>query len=421
MKIFDLTGCKYPKLAGDPKALEILCVNRLMFLKNIGIFIPEILFHSPLVVINFVPIFLVETSQANTDVFVKDLNCNIHVPEDNKKQEGEPKEYDEKPVDQLDENPGSHKETTGGYTVEDYLGIYVYDPSDKSRKIFVWLDKIQNYAQNPNRANATVTKNAKALLELVLIHEIGHALMDVGLYSVNASPYFTYSNNYKYRFIEEAYANAFALMATMKYYKPWQKKFIEKFVKKQGAGYRDGWDLYLGRIFTSTFTQWLYIKVLFDSDIDRLLSEFWNNKDFSCLEIVKAVSRPDWLAVKNRYHRWGFFDISNFSFVNGDKYDSIWSFDDNGLCQVKKDGLYGFVNDKGDIQIPTDYDHIYNFENGITIAKLNGQYGAIDVNNKVVIPFGLPYEDVRGFRNGYADVMKNNVKIGVIDTKGNFI
>lgn len=431
MRIHDLTGGKYPTLVGDPQKLELLCVTRL---KNNWpeTNISKVLFHSPRVVINFVPIFLVETSMADTDVFVKDLNCDIHVPKDHKKQEIEPKEFDEKPVDKLDEkpdsdyvgenrpnnNPSSHKEKPGGYTVEDYLGVYVYDPSNDTRRIFVWVDKIQNYTQNPNRAMSTVTKNAKALLELVMFHELGHALMDVGLYRINSSPYFTYSNNYIYRFIEEACANAFGLMATMKYNRIRQKQFIEKFVKKQGAGYRDGWALYVRGISKWFFAQWMYIKVLYDYNIAYLLRDFRNDKNFKYLKIVDYINHPGWLAVKDRNHQWGFFDLSSFSFVNGDKYDSIWSFDDNGLCQVKKDGLYGFVNDKGDIQIPTDYDKIYNFENGITIAKLNGQYGAIDVNNKVVIPFGLPYEDVRGFRNGLAKVKDQNGKWGAINTEG---
>ena len=434
MRIHDLTGGKYPTLVGDPQKLELLCVTRL---KNNWpeTNISKVLFHSPRVVINFVPIFLVETSMADTDVFVKDLNCDIHVPKDHKKQEIEPKEFDEKPVDKLDEkpdsdyvgenrpnnNPGSHKEKPGGYTVEDYLGVYVYDPSNDTRRIFVWVDKIQNYTLNPNRAMSTVTKNAKALLELVMFHELGHALMDVGLYRINSSPYFTYSNNYIYRFIEEACANAFGLMATMKYNKPWQKKFIEKFVKKQGAGYRDGWELYEDRDCKKFFAQWMYIKVLYDYDIACRLGVFRNNKDFSYLEIVKVINHPGWLAVKDRYHQWGFFNLSSSSFVNGNKYDFIWSFtsySNTKLCLVKDNGKYGYIDNNGNIQIPIMYDNIYNFENGITIAKLNGQYGAIDINNNVVIPFGLPYVDVREFRNGLADVKDQNGKWGVIDSKG---
>ena len=78
-------------------------------------------------------------------------------------------------------------------------------------------------------------------------------------------------------------------------------------------------------------------------------------------------------------------------------------------------------NEQGVEQIPVEYDHLYSFENGITIAKKDGRYGAIDLNNNTVIPFDLPYEDVRGFRDGRASVRDANGKWGVIDTKGELI
>ena len=65
-----------------------------------------------------------------------------------------------------------------------------------------------------------------------------------------------------------------------------------------------------------------------------------------------------------------------------------------------------------------EYDYLYNFENDITIAKKDGWYGAIDLNNQIVIPFNLPYEDVRGFRNGRAAVKNAADMWGVIDTTG---
>lgn len=66
-------------------------------------------------------------------------------------------------------------------------------------------------------------------------------------------------------------------------------------------------------------------------------------------------------------------------------------------------------------------DYIYSFENNITIAKKDGRYGAIDMNNKEVIPFNLPYVDVRGFRDGRASVKDDADQWGVINTKGELI
>jgi len=43
------------------------------------------------------------------------------------------------------------------------------------------------------------------------------------------------------------------------------------------------------------------------------------------------------------------------------------------------------------------------------------------LNNNAVIPFGLPYEDVRGFRDGRASVRDASGKWGVIDTEGKLV
>ena len=99
------------------------------------------------------------------------------------------------------------------------------------------------------------------------------------------------------------------------------------------------------------------------------------------------------------------------------KYDSIWSYDDNGLCQVRNGDLYGMINVKGKEQIPIVYDHIYSFENGVTIVKQNGFYGIIDERNHKICDCVLDYEDVRGFRNGYAPAKKHDLW-GAIDSEG---
>ena len=51
------------------------------------------------------------------------------------------------------------------------------------------------------------------------------------------------------------------------------------------------------------------------------------------------------------------------------------------------------------------------------IAKPLSQIDKINI----VVPFGLPYIDVRGFRDGRASVKDSSGKWGVIDTNGNLI
>ena len=259
---------------------------------------------------------------------------------------------------------------------------------------------------------------------LVVFHEIGHALMDVELYGIHPSPHFSYSSDYVYRFIEEAYANGIALSIVYDNLKSQEQDFIKDFVLSQGAGYARGWDL---RDYHLEIDQWLSIKVLFNYDIACSIIDCWKNNHQELVpECVQSVGHNDWLALKDRHDKWGIIELpSQKDIIGFKKYDSFWSFDENGLCMVRLDQqkgyLYGFVNEQGVEQIPVEYDHLYSFENGITIAKKDGRYGAIDLNNNTVIPFNLPYEDIRGFRNGRASVKDRNEKWGVIDTNGKLI
>lgn len=108
------------------------------------------------------------------------------------------------------------------------------------------------------------------------------------------------------------------------------------------------------------------------------------------------------------------------------KYDSIWSFDENGLCMVRLDVagegyFYGYVNEQGKEQIPVEYEHVYSFENGVTTAKKDGRYGIIDEHNNIVHPFDLDYPDMRKIRNGFATMKDQNGKWGAIDSTGKVV
>ena len=130
--------------------------------------------------------------------------------------------------------------------------------------------------------------------------------------------------------------------------------------------------------------------------------------------------------MKNSRLKWNIVDIHTRQRVAGIKeYNSFWSFGEDGLCMVRLDTnggyLYGFVNEVGHEQIPVEYDHLYHFENGITVAQKDGKYGIIDMAGNVVVPFGLPYAEVRGFRDGRAAVQGHNGLWGVMDTQGKLI
>ena len=434
MKIFDLTRGKYLQMY-DGSDIISQYEDQFEMAVHAGdsfqqMFQKRGCLHDVDALIDSVPIFLVETSMADEYVAVPGAQCSIRVPEDRYWAPTEDSDFDidewinskegEKEKDPRERRPQS-------LSILDLLGVYIFTNDDDliPRKIFVWMDKITNYAKNHTQTGTQQSYwNAAALFDLVVFHEIGHALMDVELYGIHPSPHFSYSNDYVYRFIEEAYANAIALSIVYENLNSQEQTIIKDFVLNQGPGYSHGWDL---RDFHIEIDQWMSIKVLFNYDIACMIRNCWKNRHHALVpRCVESIGHDDWLALRDRHNKWGIIELPSQKEITGfKKYDSFWSFDENGLCMVrldqKTDYLYGYINEQGDEQIPVEYAHLYSFENGITIAKKDGRYGAIDLNNNTVIPFNLPYEDVRGFHNGRASVRDVNGKWGVIDTQGKLI
>ena len=434
MKIFDLTRGKYPQIYDGcdifsqyEDQFKMAAHASDSFLQ---MFQKRGCLHDVEALIDTVPVFLVETSMANEYVAVPGTRCSIRVPEDRHSAPADDSDFDidkwvnskegEKKEDPRESRPQS-------LSIFDLLGVYIFTNDDDliPRRIFVWMDKIMQYAKdNTKTGTQQIGRNAAALFDLVVFHEIGHALMDVELYGIHPSPHFSYSSDYVYRFNEEAYANGIALSIVYDNLKSQEQIFIKNFVLSQGAGYSYGWDLRRGPF---TIDQWLSIKVLFNFDIACMIRDCWKNNRLELVpQCAESVGHVGWLALKDRHDKWGIIELpSQKEIIGFKKYDSFWSFDENGLCMVQIDKekgyLYGYVNEQGEEQIPVEYDHLYSFENGITIAKKDGRYGAIDLNNNTVIPFNLPYEDVRGFRDGRASVRETSGKWGVIDTEGKLV
>ena len=118
--------------------------------------------------------------------------------------------------------------------------------------------------------------------------------------------------------------------------------------------------------------------------------------------------------------KYGIID-SQLNNVTPFKYDSIWSFQENNLCKVKIDDKYGYINAKGEEQVAVKYDNIESFKNGLAVAKLDGFYGIINEQDKVVVPFKLDYPYMSELRNGYASIRGYNNKWGTINAQGQVV
>jgi hypothetical protein len=103
-------------------------------------------------------------------------------------------------------------------------------------------------------------------------------------------------------------------------------------------------------------------------------------------------------------------------------YDFIDSFSSiDSLARASLGGRQGILNNYGNVIIPFEYDEIFNFNEGLALAKKDNKYGCIDKSNKVVIPFKY---DGKGFENGFSDgliALEKDGDYGYLDKQGNVV
>ena len=84
-----------------------------------------------------------------------------------------------------------------------------------------------------------------------------------------------------------------------------------------------------------------------------------------------------------RNGKWGVID-DQLNQVIPNKYDFIWSFDENDLIEVRIDSHYGLVNKQGIEQVPPIYDHITLNKDGYYTVKHDGREFRIDKDGNVI-------------------------------------
>jgi hypothetical protein len=89
-----------------------------------------------------------------------------------------------------------------------------------------------------------------------------------------------------------------------------------------------------------------------------------------------------------------------------------------GYRAIKKDGQYGFVDNKLRLRIANRYENVKPFSDGLAAARILGKWGFINKEDNIAIQ--PVYDDVFSFENGTAVVKKNNM-YGLIDKKGKVV
>lgn len=98
--------------------------------------------------------------------------------------------------------------------------------------------------------------------------------------------------------------------------------------------------------------------------------------------------------------------------------DIISGFSDNGIAKVKKDNLYGFINEYGIEILECKYNEAYLIGDMLFNVKIGSFWTIVDGNNKARLP--LFDEIYNKWYNGYYTLMKSNQIYGLaIYKKGN--
>ena len=165
-KTFDLTRGKYPSIYDNTYIGNEEVARRRMFFDEV---------YDTESLLSNIPVFLVESSMANEYINVPGCDCIVRIP-CNKSVLVTDEDFDI--GEWVNSKEGYSDETIiervdRGLSVVDLLGVYVYSNANDliPRRIFIWMDKIKEYAENNtnkrNYSKQQVECNAKELFYLV--------------------------------------------------------------------------------------------------------------------------------------------------------------------------------------------------------------------------------------------------------------
>ena len=100
-------------------------------------------------------------------------------------------------------------------------------------------------------------------------------------------------------------------------------------------------------------------------------------------------------------------------------YENIEFGIEDGCFAVKKDGLWGFIDDKGNEIIPPMYQQYNSFHDGFACVKKDGLWGIIDKQNNVILPF--KYYRCKDFHDGISIVENLDYSNDVIKSNGQIL
>ena len=131
-------------------------------------------------------------------------------------------------------------------------------------------------------------------------------------------------------------------------------------------------------------------------------------------KLTEPLALGEWRKVL-KGGKWGY--SNGFKIVIPTMYDEIFAFKE-GLASVEIDEKCGYIDEENNVVIPLDYDTAMSFSEGYAMVVKGEKCGYINKNNEVVIPF--EYDAGTPFENGEAKVKKDG-KWGTLTLDGKVV
>jgi hypothetical protein len=77
-----------------------------------------------------------------------------------------------------------------------------------------------------------------------------------------------------------------------------------------------------------------------------------------------------------------------------------------GFAKITSKGKFGFIDKKGNIQVPCTFDFVNDFENGYSVVRIEKKYGIIRKDGSLLVD--LKYDLCESFSDGMALVRMGN-------------
>jgi S-layer homology domain/WG containing repeat len=174
---------------------------------------------------------------------------------------------------------------------------------------------------------------------------------------------------------------------------------------------RDGW-LQIRQLYQGSDATFYFDKIFDTLATNNYLSiEFLGTAEFEQIEpFFEGLAQ-----VKNN-GKWGYLDDKGKTVILP-QFIGVEVFSEGKTC-VRKNNQYGLINRQGNFHISAKYDTIVHFEDDLLPVEIWGKWGYIDPLEKMIIP--VQFDGADKFCEGLALVW-NGDKYGYIDITGKTI